>query len=540
MAECDNGGTTPNGIETLRAAANGNATEPAPRKRAGGLRITGAGFKSEIFDHWGESPKEEVTRSPLADDAAKHRDDFAASLPGERLVIPAGAIRFRTNDVTYNFRVSTPFAHLTGLGGDIEPGPVLVINPVVNADGTVGHHDVLYVAPAIGHDNPRFYSDAMHGEFWVGPAPDLADYTTMTGIETRDIASLAGDLAEQVGPKGLRLRVFRGADPAVESTVDRIRLEAGLGDADANLPLDQVLEEREDELRIIKTPREIEQIREAIRATERGFERVADVISLAPKVRRGERLIESVFMGSCRYEANDVSFETVVGSGRRSTFLHYMINNHPVSEGDAVVLDAGAESQYLYAADVTRTLPVSGHYSPAQRRVAEAVLAASDAAIAAANKPGARYRDLMAAAMDSIAHSLEDMGILTVSAAESLKPDGEQHCRWLYHGTGHHLGLDCHDAQHARDEYYPDAELKPGMVFTMEPGLYFHDNDLLVPEEYRGIGVRLEDDLLVTDSGEVVILSDGVPRSPEGIEAWMAEHGPERYIADLTGFDPKD
>ena len=78
------------------------------------------------------------------------------------------------------------------------------------------------------------------------------------------------------------------------------------------------------------------------------------------------------------------------------------------------------------------------------------------------------------------------------------------------------------------------------MVFTMEPGLYFHDNDLLVPEEYRGIGVRLEDDLLVTDSGEVVILSDGVPRSPEDIEAWMAEHGPERYIADLTGFDPKD
>lgn len=90
MAECDNGGITPNGIETLRAAASGNATEPAPRKRAGGLRITGAGFKSEIFDHWGESPKEEVTRSPLADDAAKHRDDFAASLPGERLVIPAG------------------------------------------------------------------------------------------------------------------------------------------------------------------------------------------------------------------------------------------------------------------------------------------------------------------------------------------------------------------------------------------------------------------------------------------------------------------
>lgn len=525
-------------LSVLRAAAAGNATEPQKGKTAGGLRIRGAGFDQLIFDHWGDSPREEVTRSPLADDAAKHRDDFAAALPGERLVIPAGAIRFRTNDVTYNFRVSTPFAHLTGLGGDIEPGPVLVIDPVVREDGTVGHHDTLYVAPPIGHDDKRFYADAMHGEFWVGPAPTLADFETMTGIETRDIAGLKDALAANAGADGIRLRVFRGADPAVEALVDGIREASGLGDLKANLPLDQVLEEREDELRVIKTPAEIDQIRKAIRATERGFERVADVISLAPKVKRGERLIESVFMGSCRFEANDVSFETVVGSGRRSTFLHYMINNHPVAATDAVVLDAGAESQYLYAADVTRTLPVSGKYSPAQRRVAQAVLDASNAAIAAANKPGAHYRDLMAAAMDSIAHSLEDMGILPVSAEESLKPDGQQHCRWLYHGTGHHLGLDCHDAQHARDEYYPNAELKPGMVFTMEPGLYFHDNDLLVPEEYRGIGVRLEDDLLVTESGEVVILSDGVPRDPDGIEAWMAEHNPQRYIADLTGVDP--
>lgn len=525
-------------LSVLRAADAGNATEPERGKRAGGLRIKGAGFESEIGEHWGESPREEVRRSPLADDAAKHRDDFAASLPGERLVIPAGAIRFRTNDVTYNFRASTPFAHLTGLGGDIEPGPVLVIDPVVREDGTVGHQDTLYVAPPIGHDDKRFYADAMHGEFWVGPAPTLADFETMTGIETRDIAGLKEAVARNAGADGLRVRVFRGADPAVEALVDAVREESGLGGKAANLPFDLVLEEREDELRIIKTPAEIEQIRQAIRATERGFERVADIISLAPKVKRGERLIEGVFTGSCRMEGNDVSFETVVGSGRRSTFLHYMINNHPVSDGDVVVLDAGAESQYLYAADVTRTLPVNGRYSPAQRRVAQAVLDASNAAIAAANKPGARYRDLMAAAMASVAHSLEDMGILPVSAEESLKPDGQQHCRWLYHGTGHHLGLDCHDAQHARDEYYPDAELKPGMVFTMEPGLYFHDNDLLVPEEYRGIGVRLEDDLLVTDSGEVVILSDGVPRSPEGIEAWMAMHSPDRYIADLTGCDP--
>lgn len=133
------------------------------------------------------------------------------------------------------------------------------------------------------------------------------------------------------------------------------------------------------------------------------------------------------------------------------------------------------------------------------------------------------------AVMDSVAHSLERFGILPVSAQEALRPEGHQHYRWLYHGTGHMLGLDCHDASHARNELYPDSEFRPGMIFTLEPGLYFDIADELVPEEFRGIGVRIEDDLVVTQDGKVALMMD-FARTPDEIEHWLAEHAPERYL----------
>ena len=122
-----------------------------------------------------------------------------------------------------------------------------------------------------------------------------------------------------------------------------------------------------------------------------------------------------------------------------------------------------------------------------------------------------------------IAHELEDMGILPISAEESLQPDSQLHRRWMVHGTSHHLGLDVHDCAQARREMYLDAELEPGMCYTIEPGLYFHADDLLVPEEYRGIGVRIEDDIIVTDDYRAVRISEDIPRTVADVEAWMAQ-----------------
>ena len=146
--------------------------------------------------------------------------------------------------------------------------------------------------------------------------------------------------------------------------------------------------------------------------------------------------------------------------------------------------------------------------------------AAADAAFAVA-KPGLKFRDLHAAAMAVIAQKTAEWGFLPVSAEESLKPEVQFHRRWMVHGTSHHLGLDVHDCAQARKEMYLDAELKPGMIFTIEPGLYFQSNDLMVPEEFRGIGVRIEDDVLVTENG-VENLSAALPRQPDEIESWMA------------------
>ena len=141
----------------------------------------------------------------------------------------------------------------------------------------------------------------------------------------------------------------------------------------------------------------------------------------------------------------------------------------------------------------------------------------------AAARAGATFHEVHDAAIRVVAEHLHAWGILPVGVDESLDPvAGGHHRRWMVHGTSHHLGLDVHDCAHARNEQYREGTLRPGMVITVEPGLYFKATDLLVPDELRGIGVRIEDDILITE-GAPRILSDGLPRTPDDVEAWMAE-----------------
>ena len=524
-------------LARLNALAADNDLKPQAGRRGGGLALKGKGFEDIIFKHWGENPNKKVfTRSPFADDAAKHRAELVSKLPGERLVIPAGTVRHRTWDIDFLFRTGTAYAHLTGLGRDLEADSALVIDPVLNEDGTAGYHATIYLEPAIDRSNPRFFSDSKHGEFWVGPRPMPEDFHIMTGLDIKDRTELEDALRAGAGPDGIHIRVLRGYDPSIDALVDKVREESGLGDAAANRGVDAVLEQSEDECRIIKTPREVAEIQKAVEATQRGFDRVADILPIARQVKRGERLLEATFTHSCRYEGNYISFETNAASGPRATILDYHANDHALKDGELFLLDAGIELDSLYSADITRTFPVNGKFSKAQREIYQAVLDSADAAIEAANKPGAVYHDMMDAVMVSIAHSLEKLGILPVSAEEALKPDGHQYQRWLYHGTGHHLGLDCHDAYRSRNEFYPDAPLKPGMVFTLEPGLYFDAADELVPEEYRGIGARIEDDLRVDENGRTVLMTT-FARTPDEIEAWLAAHGPEDYLQSFLDHE---
>ncbi|HEY0117363.1 MAG TPA: aminopeptidase P family protein [Cellulomonas sp.] len=480
------------------------------------LRPTSQRFLDFVTSGWGPRADLGVTRSDAADFAAARRARLSAQFAGKRLVVPAGTTQVRSNDTDFRFRPHAAFAHLTGLGMEQEPEAVLVLHPVEDGtgDGGSGHRAVLYLRPPAGRDTAEFFADSAHGEFWVGPRPALEDVATLTGIATAHLDDLRDALAKDVGADRVQLVLVADVDPVLDQVVEEIRADEAAGRADERLA------EALSELRLVKDRYEVGQLQHAVDVTVDGFAKVVRSLPEALAHRRGERVVEGTFLGHARQEGNDVGYHTIAAAGEHATTLHWTDNDGLVRDGELLLLDAGVEADSLYTADVTRTIPVSGTYTEAQRRVYQAVLDAADAAIAAI-RPGIRFRDVHAAAMEVIAARVAEWGLLPVDAAESLDPDVQFHRRWMVHGTSHHLGLDVHDCALARSQTYLDGVLEPGMVFTVEPGLYFKSDDLLVPAELRGIGVRIEDDVVVTEDG-CRLLTGALPRKPDEVEAWMA------------------
>lgn len=483
-------------------------------------------FKEFMTSNWEDRKDLGIVAGDFASFTPARRDAVSAAFPGERLVVPAGGLKVRSNDTDYRFRPHSAFAHLTGFGTDQEPDAVLVLNPTFDQDGNpTGHEAILFVRPLADRNSEEFYADSRYGEFWVGARPTLEDVERLTGIRAAHIDSLTDVLSKDLGPGHVSLRVVPEADAEIEALVEALRAEAGFDvaseEATAELAeIDAKLAEVLAEIRLTKDDWEIEQMREAVAQSIAGFAEVVKNLPRAVEHRRGERVIETVFDANARLEGNTVGYETIAAAGDHATTLHWITNDGKVNEGELVLVDAGVEVESLYTADVTRTLPINGTYSDIQRKIYQAVLDAADAAFEVA-VPGNKFSDVHAAAMKVIAARLEEWGLLPVSAEESLSPEGQQHRRWMVHGTSHHLGLDVHDCAAARREMYVDGVIEPGMVFTIEPGLYFKSDDLAVPEEYRGIGVRIEDDVLVTENGNEN-LTAALPRKPEEVEAWMA------------------
>ncbi|WP_432534941.1 aminopeptidase P family protein [Kineococcus arenarius] len=483
-----------------------------------------AAFRRFIAQGWGPRPAEDDEPAEAAPYAARRREVLSSLFPGEVLVVPAGPLVRRSNDCDYRYRPHSAFAHLTGLGTDREADAVLVLHPrgaddrAPGREGPDGGHEaVLYLRPQGSRDSEEFYANARYGELWVGPRPSLAAQEAVTGITCRDVALLAEELGASAAAAGTAgLRVVADADPAVTALLAPLRTAP----AEHVRAADDELATALSELRLVKDEWEVRQLRQAVAATVRGFEEVVRALPRAVGHPRGERVVEAAFDGTARVEGNGVGYETISAAGDHACTLHWIRNDGPVRPGDLLLLDAGVEADSLYTADVTRTLPVQGRFSEAQRRVYQAVLDAADAAFAVA-RPGVRFREVHEAAMRVIADRLSAWGVLPVDAGTSLEPEGQYHRRWMAHGTSHHLGLDVHDCAQARREMYLDAELRPGMVFTIEPGIYVKAEDELAPPELRGIGVRIEDDVLVTADG-VENLSAALPRDPDAVEAWMA------------------
>ncbi|MEZ7004276.1 aminopeptidase P family protein [Streptomyces sp. AD55] len=423
--------------------------------------------------NWSPTSLPDAARVPGHAHMPARRARLSARFPGERLIVPAGEPKVRSNDCDHRFRPHSAYAWLTGLTGEDQMGHVLVMEP----SGPHGHEAVLYLRPRSprADGNEEFYRDRRYGEFWVGRRPDLAEAERLTGIRCAHLETLGSPVGRHAA-------------------------------ADAELA--GVLSE----LRLVKDVWEIEQLQRAVDHTTAGFEDVVRALPRALRHPRGERWVEGVFGLRARAEGNGTGYETIAASGAHACVLHWIRNDGRLNRGDLLLLDAGVETDTLYTADITRTLPLSGRFSPVQRQIYELVLAAQDAGMAAL-RPGASFRDFHRAGMRVIAEGLAEWGVLE-------NAEGDLHRRYTLCSSGHMLGLDVHDCAKARAETYLDGVLEEGQVLTVEPGLYLQPDDETLPAELRGIGVRIEDDLVVTADG-ARLMSGALPRTADGIEEWM-------------------
>lgn len=471
------------------------AEEEPIKQRKNGLY---PGVSDELAENmksgWADTELHGLEPIAQAAETAVRRAALSARFPGERLVIPAGRLKTRSNDTDYVFRASTEYAYLTG---DQTQDGVLVLEPA-----SEGHTATVYLLPRSNRENGEFWLDGQ-GELWVGRRHSLAEAEQLLGVPAKDVRELPAALTEATGP----VRNVRGHDAVIEAALS-----------------DKVTAERDEELRVylsearaVKDDFEIGELQKAVDSTVRGFEDVVKVLDKAEAT--SERYIEGTFFLRARVEGNDIGYGSICAAGPHATTLHWVRNDGDVRSGDLLLLDAGVETHTLYTADVTRTLPIDGRFNELQRKIYDAVYEAQEAGIAAV-KPGAKYRDFHDAAQRVLAEKLVEWGLLEGPVEQVLELGLQR--RWTLHGTGHMLGLDVHDCAAARREVYAEGTLEPGMCLTVEPGLYFQPDDLTVPEEYRGIGVRIEDDLVVTEDGNRN-LSAGLPRRSDEVEAWMAE-----------------
>lgn len=483
----------------MNSANNSNNNEKALEVRTHDIPIADA-MTEFMKEGWAPSPLTGVNPHPSIPFTKIRREKLSKQYPGSRLIFPSGSLKIRSNDSDYPFRAHSAYSWFTGIvASDCVPDSLFVMEP-----NGAGHDALLFIHPRSPRNNDEFYKNARHGEFWIGRRMTLEETETKYELKVHQIESIEEFLADKKDTL-----IIRGEDKKLDQLVTES-------------------EEKEKEflnftslMRLVKDQYEIDEMQKAIDASVRGFADMVRVFPAATSVVRGERVIESAFYGRARLEGNENGYPSIVASGAHACVLHWIKNDGDVLPGDLILIDAGVEVESHYTADITRTFPVNGTFTEAQRKIYMIVYKAQQAGIAAV-KPGAKFKDFHNACMVEIARGAAELGVLPVSVEESLKPESGLHRRWQFHGSGHHLGIDVHDCAHARKEQYAEAVLEAGMILTVEPGFYIQPDDTLFPEEYRGIGVRIEDDILVTESG-AKILSNALPRHPDEVEAYMAK-----------------
>jgi Xaa-Pro aminopeptidase len=447
---------------------------------------------------WEQNNEGIFTAHPVTLFTELRRNKLSEKYKGKRLIFPAGNLKVRSNDTDYPFRAHSVFVWVTGiLATDITPDSVFILEPNGN------HHEpILFVHPRSTRGDDQFYKNTKYGEFWIGKRLSLSQTQSKYQVSVKELYLLESFLANKCDSI-----MIRGVDKTIDNLV--------------NIDIDLEVEflSTISILRMTKDEYEIDQMQRAVDSTVRGFTDVVKVFPVATSMKRGERVIESAFSGRARIEGNDTGYSTIVAAGTHACILHWIKNDGDISPEDLVLIDAGVELDSHYTADITRTFPVSGKFSKVQREIYMIVYRAQNAGIAAV-KPGAKFKDIHDACMREIAKGAFDLGVLPVSIEESLKTESSFHKRWQFHASSHHLGIDVHDCVGMTKDQYLEVELVPGMIITVEPGFYIQTDDTLFNKEYRGIGVRIEDDILVTKSG-AKILSNLLPRHPDEVEVFI-------------------
>ncbi len=426
---------------------------------------------------------------------AERRQRVLDAMGPDAVAILLGAsLSTRSGDTDFPFRQDSDFWYLTGFD---HPDAVAVLR----TDGGPGF--TLFVQP---RDRAA--------ETWTGIRPGVEGAKEEYGA---DEAFPCGELIDKLPgilERAKHVHHVLGRRPEVDQKIfaiqEELRLRTKLGFAPAANLVDprHILHE----MRLFKEPAELERMRRAAAISAEGHERVAAIAQPDNFEYQLEAELLHVFRGR---GASGPAYASIVGGGRNAAILHYTENDKPLLEDTMVLVDAGAEFEG-YASDVTRTYPVGGRFAGPGRAVYEVVLAAQEAAIAAC-RPGATLPEIHKIAVRSLIEGMLSLQLLegTVDdlfAEESYKP-------WYMHGTSHWLGLDVHDVGvYAHGE--TPRKLEPGMVFTVEPGLYVREDDENAPESLRGIGVRIEDDILVTDDG-FENLNTAIPKAIPDVEAWM-------------------
>lgn len=411
------------------------------------------------------------------------------------LVLPAAPERVRSHDTHWPFRQDSDFWYLSGFP---EPEAVLVLVP-----GRRHGETLLFCRE---RDPER--------ESWDGPRAGqegaVADFGMDDAYPIEDLDEILPGLLE--GRSRVYYHFGRDAefDLKLIGWVRHVRAQVRQGKQPPHefLELGHLLHE----LRLFKSKDELKVMQRAADISVQAHQAAYRAARPGIKEYELQAEVERVF------RANDAwpAYGSIVGAGSNACVLHYRANTATARDGDLVLIDAGAEYRN-YASDITRTFPVNGRFSPAQRALHDLVGQAQQAALAKA-QPGIPYEAGHVAAVETLTEGLLKLGVLKGSLQKNL---AEGHYRRYYrHKTGHWLGLDVHDV----GEYRIDGDsrlLEPGMVFTIEPGLYIGADDTSVAEKWRGIGIRTEDDVVITSDGHRV-LTDGLARSADEIEAVMA------------------